>query len=120
MEERPDSDLRKQASPPPEVIVFGSGACAQKIAANLYDHGVNAWLTAKDLKGAWMLFDNEDDPYQLNNLVDFPEAAGLMRTLDAKLAAKLKEVGDEFKPGLTYVEKWAYPLDETETVPYAH
>jgi len=74
----------------------------------------------KDLKGAWMLFDNEVDPCQLNNLVDSPEAAGLMRTLDAKLAAKLKEVGDEFKPGLTYVEKWTYPLDETETVPYAH
>jgi heterodisulfide reductase subunit A-like polyferredoxin len=28
------------------VIVFGSGACAQKIAANLDDHGINAWLAA--------------------------------------------------------------------------
>lgn len=46
MDESTTADLRKQASPPPEVIVFGSGACAQKIAANLYDHGINAWLAA--------------------------------------------------------------------------
>jgi hypothetical protein len=48
MDERTDSEPRKQASPPPEVIVFGSGACAQKIAANLYDHGINAWLAANE------------------------------------------------------------------------
>ncbi len=48
MDERTNTDLRKQASPPPDVMIFGSGACAQKIAANLYDHGINAWLAARE------------------------------------------------------------------------
>ncbi len=48
MDERTNTDLRKQASPRPDVMIFGSGACAQKIAANLYDHGVHAWLAARE------------------------------------------------------------------------
>ncbi len=48
MDERTNTDLRKQASPPPDVVIFGGGACAQKIAANLYDHGINAWLAARE------------------------------------------------------------------------
>ena len=74
----------------------------------------------KDLKGSWMLFDNQKDPYQLSNLVNSPEAAGLMRKLDARLAAKLSEVGDKFKPGSSYIKKWGYAVDQTETIPYTN
>ncbi len=72
----------------------------------------------RDLNGPWLLFDNEKDPYQMNNLVNSPEAAGWMQELNAKLSAKLKEVGDEFKTGPSYIEKWGYTVDHTGTVPY--
>ena len=48
MDERTYTDHRRQASPPPEVMIFGSGACARKIAANLYDQGINACLAARE------------------------------------------------------------------------
>ena len=48
MDERTNTDPDEQASSPPAVMIFGSGACAQKIAANLYGHGINAWLAARE------------------------------------------------------------------------
>jgi len=39
--------MSNQPPSPTEVMIFGSGACAQKIAANLYGHGINAWLAAR-------------------------------------------------------------------------
>ena len=48
MDERANTDHQKQTSPPPEVMIFGSGACARKIAANLFDLGINAWLAARE------------------------------------------------------------------------
>jgi quinone-modifying oxidoreductase subunit QmoB len=48
MGDKTTTDLPNLSSPPQEVIIFGSGACAQKIAANLSDHGINAWLAASE------------------------------------------------------------------------
>jgi len=48
MDESTNTDLQEQASPPPDVMIFGNGACAHKIAANLYDHGIHAWLAARE------------------------------------------------------------------------
>ncbi|SHJ06062.1 sulfatase family protein [Pseudozobellia thermophila] len=75
---------------------------------------------ARDLEGPWLLFDNQKDPYQLNNLVGNEAYADLQEELDRQLTARLKETGDEFLPGMTYIEKWGYPVDETGTVPYTH
>jgi arylsulfatase A-like enzyme len=72
----------------------------------------------RDLEGPWLLFDNQEDPYQQHNLIGSEPHAELQSRLDTQLTAKLKKVGDEFLPGKTYVEKWGYPLDDTETVPY--
>ncbi len=30
----------------------------------------------------------------------------------------LRERKDDFRPGMEYVKKWNYVVDETETVPY--
>src|SRR5205823_2252080 len=38
---------------------------------------------ARDLSGPWLLFDNEKDPWQLDNLVGKPEHAELQARLDA-------------------------------------
>lgn len=75
---------------------------------------------AKDLNGAWLLFDNDADPYQMNNLVNNSNYAELKLDLDNRLTKRLKETGDEFLPGMEYIKKWGYPVDETGTVPYTN
>ena len=72
----------------------------------------------RDLNGPWQLFDNQTDPFQLNNLVGKKEVASLQAELDKRLTAVLKKRKDEFRPGLEYVKKWGYVIDDTETVPY--
>ncbi len=72
----------------------------------------------RTLDGPWLLFDNEHDPYQLENLVEAPAHAALVRELDDRLQRRLDAQGDEFLPGLEYIRRWGYPVDETGTVPY--
>jgi arylsulfatase A-like enzyme len=72
----------------------------------------------RTLDGPWLLYDNQLDPYQLENLLDKPEAAEVQRELDAKLNARLEELQDDFRPGMEYIRKWGHEIDETGTVPY--
>lgn len=73
----------------------------------------------RDLNGPWLLFDNERDPYQLDNLVNKPEHADLQAHLESLLDLELKRTNDEFLPGPKLVEKWGYKVDKAGTVPYA-
>ena len=48
--------------------------------------------------GPWLLFDNQQDPYQLNNLINKSEHAELQAKLDKRMHELMKEAGD---PGET-------------------
>jgi arylsulfatase A-like enzyme len=72
----------------------------------------------RSLDGPWLLYDNENDPYQMNNLVGKTEHAALQAELEAMLTARLKETNDRFLPGAEYVAKWGYKIDANGTVPY--
>jgi arylsulfatase A-like enzyme len=74
----------------------------------------------RTLNAPWLLYDNENDPYQLENLVENPAYEALRQDLDAKLTKRLEELGDEFLPGMEYVQRWGYEVSETGTVPYHH
>jgi arylsulfatase A-like enzyme len=74
----------------------------------------------RDLKGPWLLYDNEQDPYELDNLCNKPEHASLQASLDAILSKKLKDTKDEFLPGWDYIKKWGYEVDESGTVRYTN
>lgn len=72
----------------------------------------------RTLDGPWLLFDNDADPWQLDNLVNRPEITTLQAELDALLQRELDALGDEFLDGMSYINKWGYPLDDTGTVPF--
>jgi arylsulfatase A-like enzyme len=72
----------------------------------------------RTLDGPWLLYDNDRDPYQLENLVDKAAYAALVDELDGWLQRKLDAAGDVFLPGLAYIQQWGYVVDETGTVPY--
>ena len=46
----------------------------------------------------WVLYDNEADPYQMNNLIDSPEHAPLRAMLEAELQKWLNRSGDACLP----------------------
>lgn len=73
---------------------------------------------ARDLSGPWLLFDNQKDPFQLNNLVNDTKYQKIRNELDLKLSYLLAQNNDQFLPGLEYIKKWNYVIDETGTVPY--
>lgn len=71
----------------------------------------------RDLNGPWLLFDNEADPYQLDNLAGKPEHAALQARLEGELRRLLAKTGDDFQPGPSYIRKWGYAVDATGTAP---
>jgi len=72
----------------------------------------------RDLEGPWLLYENEKDPYQLENLCGRPELADVQEELERQLERLLREQRDEFSRGEEYVRKWGYEVDESGTVPY--
>jgi len=74
----------------------------------------------RDLKGPWLLYDNQKDPYQLNNLCGRREHGVLQERLDGILSRKLKDTNDKFLPGEEYIKKWNYVVDKSGTVRYSN
>jgi arylsulfatase A-like enzyme len=75
----------------------------------------------KNLEGPWLLFDNETDPYQMNNLVDKPEHGKLQARLEDELKQLLDARGDKFLPGEAYVKQFGHVVDpKNGTVPYTN
>ena len=73
----------------------------------------------RDLNGPWLLYDDDKDPYQNQNLVDVPEAAAVQAKLDALLNERLKAAKDDFLPAKELIAKWGYPVDASGTLPTA-
>ncbi len=57
----------------------------------------------RSLEGPWMLFDDGQDPYQMNNLAGKPEHAAVANDLEQRLQAQLKRIGDAFHPAEWYI-----------------
>lgn len=70
------------------------------------------------LDGPWLLYDNEADPYQTNNLIGVSAYAPLQARLEAQLKEKLAAQRDRFRPGPEYIRHWNYQVDTNETAVY--
>ncbi|MFT4688974.1 MAG: arylsulfatase A-like enzyme [Limisphaerales bacterium] len=77
------------------------------------------WTYCKDLKGPWLLYDNEADPFQKRNLAGVSAHAKKQRELEDLLRSRLQETGDEFLPGDEYIRRSGYVISERSgTVDY--
>ena len=66
------------------------------------------------------LFDDVEDPYQLSNLVDVPEAEDVRKMLEQILADELEKIDDPFREKEYYLEKWGYEVGEHGVVAYSN
>jgi arylsulfatase A-like enzyme len=78
----------------------------------------NRYAYVETLDGPTMLFDMENDPLQLDNLVNRPEHEDLQKNLALALQRELEKVGDKFMPRQYYIDKWNYKLNEAGYIPY--
>lgn len=72
----------------------------------------------RDLKGPWLLFDNQADPFQKKNLAGMAEYRSLRDQLEEKLRGLLEQTRDSFEPADQLLARWGYQVDETGTIPY--
>ena len=59
----------------------------------------------RSIRGPWLLYDNQADPYQMHNLVGKSEAKALQSRLDGELDAELKRRKDDFLPAAEYLRR---------------
>jgi arylsulfatase A-like enzyme len=59
----------------------------------------------RSIRGPWLLYDNQSDPFQKHNLCNRPEAAELQTSMERQLAARLRSLKDEFLPAEEYVRQ---------------
>ena len=72
----------------------------------------------RDSDSPWLLYDNEADPYQMNNLIDDPAWQELRRKLDTELQRQLADIDDKPMSREEAVEKWGYDTGDGRAIPY--
>lgn len=70
------------------------------------------------LKGPWLLYDNTNDPMQLNNLSGNPAFSRIQKKMKSSLRAELKKTGDDFKPREYYLTRWGYKVNKSGYIDY--
>ncbi len=71
----------------------------------------------RTLDGPKYLFDNDQDPLQLTNLIDNPEFAAGRADFNQRLTKELARIKDDFRPGPAYLAEW-YPALKKTPIPY--
>ncbi len=74
----------------------------------------------RDLKGPWLLYDNQSDPHQQANLAGLADHADLQKELDAQLNKMLADRGDKFLTGQEYIKQRGYKTNKNGTVSYTN
>ncbi len=74
-------------------------------------------LYVESLEGPWLLYDCQEDPYQMQNLVDAPAFTSLREELATRLKARLADEKDNFLPCKNYITQWGYQVDEMNAIP---
>ena len=75
---------------------------------------------AWQLDGPWLLYDNQEDPFQMKNLIDTPDKVDLQSSLEKRLSELLDERNDAFLPAQAYLDRFGFEVDERGAVPYTN
>lgn len=70
----------------------------------------------RDLNGPWLLYDNLQDPYQMNNLLGSDETIFIQSDLENQLAELLEKTNDQFLPAVEYMNMWNYTWDKNDSI----
>ncbi len=73
----------------------------------------------RTINGPALLFDDEQDPYQMKNLIGQSDSESLQKEMDARLQKALLRIGDTFRPRKYYLDTWGYTTDASGNIPYA-
>ena len=73
----------------------------------------------RDRNGAWLLFDNVEDPFQMEILVNRAAAVPIQQSFDAELTRILESQGDTFESLEALRKRWDYAVDDDEAIPYS-
>jgi arylsulfatase A-like enzyme len=76
----------------------------------------NRYTYVKDLNGPWLLYDNEKDPFQMDNLMGKADFTTLENSMETILMKKLAERNDAFLPADDYMMQWNYLYDRTDSI----
>lgn len=60
----------------------------------------------------WLLYDNQDDPFQMQNRIDDPACRTLATELEHKMQLLMAHIGDKFLPKEAYYRKFGIQLDQ--------
>lgn len=72
----------------------------------------------RDSDGPWLLYDNQEDRHQMNNLIDHPEYADLRGELESELQSQLKRTGEAFLSKAEALAEWGYTVNPGGEIPY--
>ncbi|MBT3274075.1 MAG: sulfatase [Spirochaetales bacterium] len=72
----------------------------------------------RDSDGPWLLYDNQEDPYQMKNLINKSEMADLRAELEEELQSQLNQIGDGFPTGEEALAQWGFTVNVGGEIPY--
>ena len=64
----------------------------------------------RDLKGPWLLYDNQEDAYQLENLCNQSEMRAVQTHLEGVLSDLLEKQSDTFATSRELLDRWGYEM----------
>jgi len=68
--------------------------------------------------GPWLLYDNQNDPYQMTNLIDDAAYSDVQADLEAELQRQLARNEDDFPTADETRARWKYKVREGGEIPY--
>ncbi len=90
----------------------GQGEAHRSIRTKRYTY-------VRNLDGPFLLFDDREDPWQIDNLAEKSEYETVLRELDSRLMNGLAEIGDDFRPPDSYIDEWGYEVEPVRrAIPY--
>lgn len=109
--------LRGESPAPEDSALIELPACFHQYA---YYRGGKEWRGLRTSRytyvihreGPWYLYDNDRDPYQMENLVGHPLYAQVQSELDETLHQRLDARGDSFISGSELMRQAGYAVDE--------